>query len=183
MTGRSGPDRTKPMTSVLTKPSASRSASSGPCTAGTAVTIRSPPSGRGTGWLGRGGRRGGERQGAAAVVQVVGVIVVADQHQVHRAELVLGDRRADGLGEVAVGPRVVEGGVADDAQAADVQDGGRAAQHRGRAFLSRHHGLYPTAGRRAGQAAGGHATRGTEGCGSARWRGRGGGGVCEGFSL
>src|SRR6185312_10014340 len=108
-------------------------------------------------------QRGGERQGAAAVVQVVGVIVVADQHQVHRAELVLGDRRAGGLGEVAVGPRVVEGGVADDAQAADVH---------GRAFLSRHHGLYPTAGRPTGRGAGDYATRGTEGCGSVPWRAR-----------
>src|SRR5205823_13046609 len=125
---------------------------------------------------------GGEGQGTAAVVQVIGVVVVADQHQVHRAELVLRDRRAGGLGEVAVGTGVVEGGVADDTQAAEVQDGGRAAQHRGRAFLSRHHGLYPTAGRPAGRGAGGYATRGTEGWGSVQWRARWGG-VCEGFSL
>ena len=55
-------------------------------------------------------QRGGQRQGAAAVVEVVGVVVVADQHQVHRPELVLGDRRADGLGEVAVRAGGVEGG-------------------------------------------------------------------------
>src|SRR6266699_5923227 len=78
---------------------------------------------------------------AAAVVQVVGVVVVADQHQVHRAELVLGDRRAGGLGEVAVRTGVVEGGVADNAQAADVEDGGRAAHHHGRALLPRDHGF------------------------------------------
>jgi hypothetical protein len=40
---------------------------------------------------------------------------------------------------------VIEGGVADNAQAAEVEDGGRAAHHHGRALLPRHHGLYPTA--------------------------------------
>jgi hypothetical protein len=85
-------------------------------------------------------QRGGKSQGAATVVQIIGVVVVADQHQVHRPELVVGDSRAGGLGEVAMGTRVVEGGVAGDAQAADVEDGGRTAHHHGRAYLPRHHG-------------------------------------------
>src|SRR6516225_1616333 len=33
-------------------------------------------------------QRGGQGQGAATIVQVIGVVVVADQHQVHRPELV-----------------------------------------------------------------------------------------------
>jgi hypothetical protein len=84
-------------------------------------------------------QRGGKSQGAAAVVQVIRVVVVADQHQVYRPELVLADRRAGGLGEVAMGTGGIEGGVADNAQATDVEDGGRAAQHHGRALLPRHH--------------------------------------------
>ncbi len=35
----------------------------------------------------------------------------------------------------------VEGGVADDAQAAEVEDGGRAAHHHGRALPPRDHAL------------------------------------------
>src|SRR5690349_18293283 len=86
----------------------------------------------------RGGDEAGRREGQAVEegadllraaqvvgarrVLVVGVIVVAGQHQVHRPELVLGDRRPGGLGEVAVGAGGVEGGVADDAQATEVED-------------------------------------------------------------
>ena len=45
---------------------------------------------------------GGEGKGAATVIEVVRVIVVADQHQIHLPELFFGDRLADGLGQVAV---------------------------------------------------------------------------------
>ena len=44
--GRPSPDRTKPVTSALMKPSSPRSPSMGPWIAGTAVMARAPPSGR-----------------------------------------------------------------------------------------------------------------------------------------
>jgi hypothetical protein len=53
---------------------------------------------------------------------------VADQNQVHRSELIVGDRRARGLGQVAVETGFVEGGVADHAQAAEVEDSGGTAR-------------------------------------------------------
>src|ERR1700761_4776674 len=59
------------MTSQLTKPSASRSPSSGPCTAGTAVTVSSPPSGRATTWLVHGARPTGGPPRRPAPLRVV----------------------------------------------------------------------------------------------------------------
>jgi hypothetical protein len=77
------------------------------------------------------------------VVEVIGVVVVADQYQVHRPELVVGDHRADGLGEIAMRTRGVKGGVTDNSQAGDVEDGRRAAHHHGCTFLPFHHDPNP----------------------------------------
>ncbi|GAA2873464.1 hypothetical protein GCM10010524_00590 [Streptomyces mexicanus] len=82
-------------------------------------------------------QRGGRREGAAAVVEVVGVVVVADQDQVDVGEPVLGDGRALGLGQVAVRARVVERRVGDDAESAEVEDGGGPADDHGPAFVAR----------------------------------------------
>ena len=51
----------------------------------------------------------------------------------------LGQHRSGGLGEVAMGAGRVEGGIAHDSQATEVQNGRRTAHHHDRAFLSRHH--------------------------------------------
>ncbi|MFD0474416.1 hypothetical protein ACFQ0B_43900 [Nonomuraea thailandensis] len=61
--------------------------------------------------------------------------VVADQHQVDRAQGVLGGGGTRRLRQVSVRPGVVEGRVADDAQAAEVDDGRGAAQDGDRTFL------------------------------------------------
>src|SRR5262249_34790335 len=52
-------------------------------------------------------------------------------------EILAADRRAGGLGQVAVFPRWIEGRVHHDPAAADIDDGRRAAQHTDRAGASR----------------------------------------------
>lgn len=80
---------------------------------------RSQPDGRGTQAFGRAGggeqRRRVHREGTAALVEVVDVVVVADEDDVDGADLVLGDGRALGLRQVALWSGGVEGRVADDA--------------------------------------------------------------------
>ena len=83
--------------------------------------------------------------GAAAAVQVVGVLVVREQHGVNRAKVLgarggwrqLGERRAVRPWMAA---RRVEGRVSDQPQPPDVKDGGRPANdpdtHRHGSFLS-----------------------------------------------
>ena len=57
----------------------------------------------------------------------------------HQPAMLLGQHRSGGLGEVAMGAGRVEGGIAHDSQATEVQNGRRTAHHHDRAFLSRHH--------------------------------------------
>jgi hypothetical protein len=81
--------------------------------------------------------RRGQRERTAAFVEVVRVEVMADQHRVDGADLLLGSRGTGELDQGCLGARVVEGGVGDDPQAADVDHRRRSSEHGDRALLSR----------------------------------------------
>src|ERR1700716_4181922 len=113
-------------------PVSSRCPSAGPCTAGTARTGQAPKV-FGGGWLdalpwrqtprrrAQPPRRAwmGEHQGCrqceptTLVVEVVWVLVVTDQHDVHATERAGRHRRPDGLGQVAMLTGRVDGRVDD----------------------------------------------------------------------
>src|ERR1700683_4402512 len=107
--GKPGPESTKPVTSQLTWPPASRCPSAGPCTAGTACTVTAlVPSTAGISKLSNGlgppprglpqHRRRGKRHLSAVVVEIVRMLVMAYQHHVDGAQRGGGYRRADRLG-------------------------------------------------------------------------------------
>src|SRR6202035_2576973 len=99
--GKPGPESTKPVTSQFTWPPASRCPSAGPCTAGTACTVTAlVPSTAGRSKLSNGLRppgggaeplraarmrqhqRRGERHLPPLIVEIVRMLVMADQHHI-----------------------------------------------------------------------------------------------------
>jgi signal transduction histidine kinase len=73
------------------------------------------------------GRR--QREATALLVEVVGVLVVADEHHIDETKGFRRHRRAGGLGEVTVLAGLVKCWVDDQTSARDVDDGGGSAQH------------------------------------------------------
>ena len=73
------------------------------------------------------------QQCAPAVVEIVGVVVVGEQHDVDRGQVGHLDRRTDGLhrrgseGEVVALPRLVEGRIGEDLPSVDLDEHGRPA--------------------------------------------------------
>src|SRR5271155_1166084 len=108
--GKPGPESTKPVTSQLTWPPASRCPSAGPCTAGTACTVTAlVPSTAGSSKLSNGLRpTGGGPPLPARVVEIVRMLIMADQHHVDGSQRGGGYRRADRLGQVVVFTGLVE---------------------------------------------------------------------------
>ena len=70
-----------------------------------------------------------QRHRAAVVVEIVRMLVVADQYRVHRAERVGGDGGAGELGQIRVFPGRIEGRVHHEPVPADVDDRRGTAQH------------------------------------------------------
>ena len=74
-------------------------------------------------------QRRGERHLSALVVEIVRMLVMADQHHVDGSQRGGGYRRADRLGQVVVFTGLVERRIHQDPTAAEVDNGGRTAQH------------------------------------------------------
>jgi hypothetical protein len=78
----------------------------------------------------------GQRQPTAVVVQIVRVLVVADQYPVYRSKSIGAHRGTGDLSQVGVWAGRIEGRVHYDPAASDVDDRLRAAQHANRAVAS-----------------------------------------------
>ena len=81
-------------------------------------------------------QRRSQSEPAAIVVQVVGMLVVADQYRVHRPKGIGAHRGTGELRQVGVHAGWIEGRVHHDPAAGDVDDGRRPAQHADRAVAA-----------------------------------------------
>jgi hypothetical protein len=70
-----------------------------------------------------------QREPTTVVVQVVGMLVVADQNRIHRSQRVGAHRGTGDLGQIGMHAGRIEGRVHHDPAAGDVDDRRRAAQH------------------------------------------------------
>ena len=88
-------------------------------------------------------QRRGERHPPAFVVEVVRMLIMADQHHIDGTEFGGADRRPDRLGQVVVRAGLVESRVDDDPTATEIDDRRRTAQHAERDLTAR--GVYSAA--------------------------------------